>query len=310
MPVYNEAVYLASAIETVLTQDYENLELIISDNNSTDDTPRICAEYAARDSRVRYKQNETNIGGIANFNKVFELARGEYFMWAAGHDLRHRSQLSRCVEVLERDPAVVLAYPQTVWIDAEGEELEAVHEYTDTRGLETEMISRLNVVLWRLVGGYPVYGVFRSRALRRTRVYTSVVSPDVNLLIELSTLGTFAHVHEPLFFLRRTGDHGDWDVYVRKHLGKNSSRWRAYSLYWRMIHDLCSRVTSHFSSLPGKALATVPVLTCMLIKYKWILEGLREAGQSSPQPQAAQSEPAQGRRSAERASTPHVPTEL
>ena len=61
-----------------------------------------------------------------------------------------------------------------------------------------------------------------------------------------------------------------------------------------MVRDLCARVTRHFRSLPGKALATLMVVACMLIKYRWILSGLSATEQTSSQPRAAKSEPLRG----------------
>ena len=49
-------------------------------------TAEICREYAAKDARVRYHRNSTNLGVIKNFNRVFELSTGHYFMWAGDHD--------------------------------------------------------------------------------------------------------------------------------------------------------------------------------------------------------------------------------
>src|SRR5215218_525857 len=109
VPVYNGEEFLAPALDAILAQDYADFELIISDNASTDGTQEIARQYAARDPRVRYSRNETNIGAVGNFNRVFALSTGKYFMWAGAHDLRHPSMLSRCIAVLEEDAEVVLA---------------------------------------------------------------------------------------------------------------------------------------------------------------------------------------------------------
>src|ERR1035438_9843576 len=87
LPVYNGENYLDPALNSILRQDYSDLELIISDNASTDATGNICREYAAKDPRIRYYRNETNIGASANFNCLVKLARGEYFKWAAHDDV-------------------------------------------------------------------------------------------------------------------------------------------------------------------------------------------------------------------------------
>lgn len=283
LPVYNEAEHLAQALDSLLGQDYENIEVIISDNVSTDATPQICAEYVAKDARVRYHRNETNIGGINNFNRVFELARGEFFMWAAGHDVRHPTQVSRCLEVLTEDASIVLCYSQVVWVDDEGEPLEIIHEYIDTRGLP-DKIARLNVVLWSLQGGFPIYGVFRTDALKQTSVYTSVISPDMSLLIELAMIGKFAYIPEPEFKLRRARDHGDLEVYVAKHFQGGTIGRRPQKLYWRMMRELSARVRRHLASFPGKALGTMFVIWGVWIKFRWMRTGLRALKRTSAAP--------------------------
>lgn len=88
VPVYNGASSLRAALDSLLAQTFSDFELIISDNASTDGTEAICREYAARDSRVRYVRQATNIGSAANFKYLLEQAHGEYFMWAAGDDRR------------------------------------------------------------------------------------------------------------------------------------------------------------------------------------------------------------------------------
>lgn len=86
LPVYNGSKFLRRALDSLLGQTYHNIELIISDNASTDDTGFICEEYAANDTRIHYIRQKANIGGLNNFNFVLSLARGEYFMWAAHDD--------------------------------------------------------------------------------------------------------------------------------------------------------------------------------------------------------------------------------
>ena len=71
MPVYNSEQHIRQALDSVLAQDYEHFELIISDNASTDRTREVCLEYAARDKRIRYYQNERNMGIAWNQNRVF-----------------------------------------------------------------------------------------------------------------------------------------------------------------------------------------------------------------------------------------------
>jgi glycosyltransferase involved in cell wall biosynthesis len=108
LPTYNRAAGLKRAIESVLAQDYPNLELIISDNASTDETQTICEDFCRRDNRIRYLRQASNIGLTANFEAVWKAARGEFFMWLADDDWIDRDYVSRCLVYLGEDPDCLL----------------------------------------------------------------------------------------------------------------------------------------------------------------------------------------------------------
>ena len=86
LPTYNRAQFLRRALDLLLAQTYKNFELIISDNCSTDDTPKICEEYRKHDARIKYFRQKENIGITDNMSFVLNEARGDYFMWAADDD--------------------------------------------------------------------------------------------------------------------------------------------------------------------------------------------------------------------------------
>ena len=71
LPVYNGEVQVTRALESLLAQTFEDFEIVISDNHSTDATESICRDFAARDSRVRYHRSDKNRGVAWNFNQVF-----------------------------------------------------------------------------------------------------------------------------------------------------------------------------------------------------------------------------------------------
>lgn len=87
MPVYNGEKFLREALDSLLAQTFDDFEIIISDNASVDNTPKICLEYVSSDARVSYVRQELNIGAIANFKYVLNMAKGEFFMWAAADDV-------------------------------------------------------------------------------------------------------------------------------------------------------------------------------------------------------------------------------
>lgn len=203
VPVYNGAAFLRSTLDSLLAQDYENFEIIISDNASTDGTAAICREYTGKEARIKFFQNPKNLGAIDNFTRVMTLASGKYFMWAADHDLWHPSLLSKAIAVMESDPEVVLCYPRGERIDVHGHSLGLAANCMDTRG----MLPRESYVhlLNNISGGDIIYGVIRLEALRRLEPKV-IWGADQALLAGLALQGAFAHLPEVLFFWRKIRD--------------------------------------------------------------------------------------------------------
>jgi len=200
LPVFNGEDYLEQALDSILAQTYSDFELIISDNASTDRTEEICRAYAAKDERIRYFRNETNLGAAKNFNRVFELSSGEYFKWAAHDDLCAPEYLRWCVEILDREPDVVLCYPKTSIIDEHGE---FVEDYFDGFDLRSPKPHKRFRDFFRAPGlCNPIFGLIRANILKRTPLIGNYTSSDRVLLGELALLGQFYEVPERLFFRR------------------------------------------------------------------------------------------------------------
>lgn len=201
LPVFNGANFLRSSIESILAQDYSDLELIVADNASTDATESICREFAAKDARVRYYRNETNIGAAANYNKVVALARGEFFKWAAHDDECHPAMIRRCVETLEGAPvSVTMVYPLAELIDEHGKTISAPLDRIASAASRPHR--RLAHLLWALNMCDPVFGLYRTSYLKRTQLIGPFFGADYVLLAELVMLGQIQEINEVLFRLR------------------------------------------------------------------------------------------------------------
>jgi hypothetical protein len=201
MPLFNAERYLEQAFDSLLAQDFADLEIVVCDNASTDRTWRICTRYAAADPRIRLYRNEVNRGAAYNYNRVAELARGELFRWAGYDDWCAPTLVSRCVAALDQaGPEVVLAYPRTVLIDDDGEPLGPYQDRMDLR--DPRPWRRVAQVANRYNLCNPVFGLIRMTALRRTGLIRPYLSSDVTLLAELAALGRFHEVPEPLFHRR------------------------------------------------------------------------------------------------------------
>jgi len=200
VPVFNGERHLESALQSLVEQTYDDLEIIISDNASTDGTQAIAARFAAADPRVRYVRQPRNLGAAANFAHSLSLARGRYFRWAAADDVCGATYVERCTEVLEADPGVVLAYPKTQFIDAAGEVLE---QYEDRMHLAQDRPSdRFRALLEKLRRCNVIYGLTRTSVLRACRPLGAYSGSDVIVLGDLALRGRFHEVPEILFSRR------------------------------------------------------------------------------------------------------------
>lgn len=234
IPVFNEEATLPAALDSLLAQDYRALQILVCDNASTDATVEVAEAYAARDPRVEVHRGEVNRGAAFNFNRCFHLARGAYFSWASGHDTRLPSAISRCVEVLEADPALALAYPRSVLrrLDGSGEPVE--NDTLETRGLSPR--DRLHKTVRELGVCNIVHGVVRTSALERTRLFRPCFGADTVLLAELALLGEFHQLdEEPLFVRAETRPTERHDERLRRTFAmvgvrRGPARWLPYTV--------------------------------------------------------------------------------
>ena len=199
--VYNGDRFLEEALESVLNQTFTDFELIISDNASTDRTGKIAETYTKRDRRIRYYRAERNMGAGWNIRRVYELANGKYFKWAAADDFIEREFLERCVDVLEADNGCVLAYAGTKMVDENGTFFE--NYVTPMRTDSNDPIERFRDLLLIDHPCFQIFGVMRMSALRQLPPQGSYVSSDKVLVTRMSLLGRFYEIPERLFVNRR-----------------------------------------------------------------------------------------------------------
>ena len=199
LPVYNGETYLRLLLDSVLAQTFGEFELIISDNASTDSTEAICREYAAADARVRYHRQPRNRGVTWNFRQVALLASGKYFLWTSHDDILAPNYVERCVEILDRDPNVVLCYSNSIHLD------EAGNQFEPTQRLEFDQPSP-HQRFRRLIGlshnCTPLYGLIRLNVLKKTSIQDDFADGDRCMLVELGLYGSYHRIQEPLFYHR------------------------------------------------------------------------------------------------------------
>ena len=131
IPNYNHALYLAQRIESVLNQTYQDFEVIILDDCSTDNSQPIIRQYAAQDKRIRTVFNTTNSGSpFAQWNKGVRLAQGGYVWIAESDDYAETQFLEKLVPILMAHPNIGLIYSQSYNVDENSKILSSRLDWT------------------------------------------------------------------------------------------------------------------------------------------------------------------------------------
>lgn len=194
VPVYNGGKTLEAVLSALRQQTMSDIEIVISDNGSTDDTPDICRRAAEADPRIRYFRQPQTVCATDNFNFVLQKARAPYFMWAAHDDFRSNNYLEVLVPALEANPATILACSRIVEMTA-GQESDLDLEF-DTRGMSPSHR------LYKAAMGqlHHLYGVWKVDALRKIEWRHLDWWHDTPLMMAASMVGDFQYVPGTTFF--------------------------------------------------------------------------------------------------------------
>ena len=200
MPVYNGDNYLAETLDSILGQTYQNFEVVISDNGSTDGTERICREYVAKDPRFQYHRSEVNLGVSRNFKRAVGLSSGDYFMFLAHDDKLAPEFLERCVAVLDTQPEVVLCYPKAIEIDAQGNPLYKKEQPLDAGSPRPHL--RFRQMIRMDHNCETLFALIRADVLKKTVIHGDFPDGDRVMQAEVSLYGKYYRVPEYLFLHR------------------------------------------------------------------------------------------------------------
>jgi glycosyltransferase involved in cell wall biosynthesis len=201
LAVRNGKNVVGRCIESILSQDFCDLELIVSDNASDDETIETVENYASMDPRVKLRVNAVNIGSHENMNGVLAAARGTYFRWISADDWLEPGCLSTCVQALENRPDAIGV---TTWF--------TIHtpngstRYEEYRGefpTSPDPARRFERMLWFFHAGDdarydPIYGMYRCEHLQSSHRLRPSERTDWLLSAELALMGPIIHVEKRL----------------------------------------------------------------------------------------------------------------
>ena len=197
LPVFNGEKSISKALNSLINQDYENIEIIISDNASTDRTFNICKKFILKDSRIKYSRLSRNIGAILNFNRTFKLSSGKYFLWAAHDDTRDKSFINKCLFKMEKNLDIVLCHSYTNIFIENRNILLCTANLDSFRGISGAILQYKKTL--QDFPAVAVYGLIRSSAMRKTQLFGNFLGGDTVFINELSLHGKFDQVPSLLF---------------------------------------------------------------------------------------------------------------
>lgn len=213
IPVYNGERYLARALDAALAQTHQAIEIIVSDNGSTDGTEAICRAYAARDPRIRYVRQPCNLGAYGNFEFLVGEATGDYFCWQAADDDMAPDYASILAGHLERHCDWAVVGSDVRVIDEAGRPVR-VETIPSIRAKRVEVdwpAVRREYMRYYIDNRYLlVYGLFRARWLKQVSLsafgrLAEVAGVEIPLLAQVAAYGKTVSVPEVLKTYREHG---------------------------------------------------------------------------------------------------------
>jgi glycosyltransferase involved in cell wall biosynthesis len=196
--VYNEDKYILETIESAINQSYRNIEIIISDNASTDTTYQIMQEYAKKDSRISiYRQNK-NVGPKENASYPLKHSNAEYFMFLGGHDVIAEDFIEKAIKILLANHQIISVCPKTITLEEGIVSPEDVGDKLNTLNLSLK--DRVLEVCRKVNYGNNVYGLYRRKILQDSLV--DIDGGDLLIMLLASLEGDFVYLEDSSYFFR------------------------------------------------------------------------------------------------------------
>ena len=216
VPCYNSASFLGKTLESLRTQTWPNLEILIGDDCSTDNTPEIVTQFAHENRNVRVLKRTENLGWLANSNDLMANAAGEYMFFAFHDDIVAPTYVEKLARKLLENQHAVMAYSDMQVFQVDGEMSE--HSFPVLSGNLSRLQRGLIMVAMPENWWVPNRGLFRASAFHKTGGIRpnrqGEYSADWTWLLHLSLIGEFHRVPEILC----------WKYYKSKSISKQWDR--------------------------------------------------------------------------------------
>lgn len=214
LPVYNGEEFLEKKLESILSQTFYDYELIISDNNSTDSTNKICEQFLKKDSRIKYYRQKQNMGVNWNFNFVLTEAIAPFFLWIGVNDEISNKFLEKNMNILENDQKIVGSISKIKPLEDSGNKSKENKIDTFVQKIIKKSRSIKTIDSLPIFGTYEekirfylknstcqlIYGIFRTNELKQSIVQNSFIGNDWATMINILKFGNFHIVKEDIMY--------------------------------------------------------------------------------------------------------------
>ncbi|HAJ27407.1 MAG TPA: hypothetical protein DCG53_09230 [Syntrophus sp. (in: bacteria)] len=280
LPLYSGGAMLADAIESILSQDYTDIELMVSDHGSDPFVREVCTNYQKMDRRVKYLPTDDRIDylGCHIFQRMIELAPSPFFMWASYDDRLEKSCISKCMEWMERDKeeSIALVYPRSKVFNKDYEYLGIGND--SVKADQDDPCERFVHVIRELQMCNAIYGLFRNRYVRKTRSMRvkNAYAHDNLFLAEIALLGKIIQIDDALFIRILTRK---YDVTMAQHyaeiLYSNDPVTLEEGLslpFCRFTYAHCELINHSIIAPERKEALTNEIVHCFRIRWKQQLD--------------------------------------
>lgn len=264
IPIFNAEHNLANLLNQLIKQDYKNIEIIISDNCSTDNSEKIAKEFSEKYKNIKYFRNKLNLGGNFNFNKVLEISNGDYFCWSSSKNIYKSNFVSKCVETFSKNKDAVLCIPSVNYSIEGSDSIICISELNNLN-LQNNLVSRYKEVLFNfnMVG---IYGMFRKKTLNKINKIPQILGGDTTFIQELTLFGPFIKAEEALltYVSRKNWNNIDQD-YNNLFYNKKKSFWYK-PIYHLILKNLSNLFKNNNISNRNKIFITIILVNHFFFK--------------------------------------------
>ena len=212
LPTYNRPAGLKKCLESILKQTYGNLEIIISDNCSTDESvQQVIQQYALKDSRIKHFRQPVNLGLEKNFNFVYSMATSPYFTWMSDDDHFDDNYVAECVKYLEDHPDYILCSGVARYYSG----INFLFDEKMFRVDQASAFKRIFTYFSKAGKNGNFYGVFRNFQLHAKPIGEHV-GCDWSFMAKLAILGKLSYVTSTSYHRSADGNSGTRDKMVKK----------------------------------------------------------------------------------------------